>query len=353
MAPLMYHCEIVADSISEAGARITTMEVTYPRFVHGEFMTHRWFSRNSASSRAIPVKKTLDFVLSSPVEPVHYGANQRGMSAQNELSDGGRKQAQELWLQGAANAVETVRATQLLDDGVGLHKQIANRMLEPWLWHTVIVTATEWDNFYALRCHPDAQPEIHEIAMMMRKAAQESTPKLVKEGQYHLPLFHEDADAEGVAGVLADPAGTADRINEILIQMGSELKKHERAAFLTGVKHDPDIVKLMVSTARCARVSYLTHAGQRDLVQDLALYYRLVGSGHMSPCEHPARPMTGAELLLIRNVQDKAERLAKTILGTSAPRWLTEQMEFAGNFRGWVQHRKELPYEENFGARPE
>ena len=161
---MAYDAKIVADSVSEVGDRLTTMEVTFPRMVLAEFNTHRVFSRNSASSRAIPVEKQLQRIMDDPFIPVWWGRKQSGMQADHELEGDGLVQAKAEWLAARDSAVGHVQ--RLLE--LGLHKQITNRLLEPFMWHTVIVTATEWSNFFALRANPMAQPEIRVIAEMMR-----------------------------------------------------------------------------------------------------------------------------------------------------------------------------------------
>ncbi len=269
---------MVLDSISEAGDRLSTFEVTFPRMVLAEFNTHRVFSRNSASSRAIPVLKQLMRLEENPFIPIYWGKNQAGMQADEELSAEAQEAATAIWLQARDDAM--THARNLLE--LGVHKQIANRLLEPFMWHTVIVTATEWDNFFALRDHPDAQPEIRKIAHMMRDVMHESTPKLLLKGEWHLPYILEDEKE----WALQNP--------ELAIQ---------------------------VSSGRCARVSYLTHDGVRDLEKDIELYSRLVASGHMSPPEHPATPHFNK-----KNMEGRR----------------------SGNFRGWKQHRKFLSNEDNF-----
>ena len=284
---MAYGCKILADSESVMGHRITTMEVTFPRFVLAEFNTHRVFSRNSASSRAIPVRTILDRVKNDPAGPVWWGQNQKGMGAAVELTGNDKIEAQARWLEARDNALRS--AETLLNIGgpeQGLHKQITNRLLEPWMWQTVICTATEWSNFFALRCNPFAQPEIRVIADMMREAYESSEPVLLGSGDWHLPLVRDE----------------------------------DRLAAETHV--DPDLL-LKLSTARCARVSYLTHDGRRDLEADVSLHDSLVSSGHMSPCEHAATPLS-----------------ALGMIGAG---------EFSGNFRGWVQYRKTLIHESDFG----
>lgn len=242
---MAYQAKIIADSLSETGCRLTTMEVTFPRMVLAEFNTHRMFSRNSASSRAIPVEKQLAKVMEDPFIPVHFGVNQPGMQAPIELDDAERTLAKEEWLRARNSAVSHVRHLLSLE----VHKQITNRILEPFMWHTVIVTATEWSNFFALRAHPDAQPEIRVIAEMMEDIYEKSSPLYLDRYDWHLPFIQED-ERDGKF----------------------EFTRKARC----------------ISAARCARVSYLTHDGVRDHEADLALYERLVSGGHMSPLEHVA-----------------------------------------------------------------
>lgn len=302
-----FDAKILADSQSPAGYRLTTLEATFPRFVLAEFNTHRVFSRNSASSRAIPIAKQLRRVLEEPYVPIEFGSNQPGMQAGAALTGEKRDAAEREWLHARDDAVrrvlglvtdpdeistgddlleylggveEAIRNRAQSPQWLNVHKQVANRLLEPFMWHTVIVTATEWDNFLNLRCHPDAQPEIRLIAAKMRTAIETSEPDRLDEGEWHLPLVRSE-DREQVASI-------------------------------------EDLIK--ISAGRCARVSYLTHAGERDLNADIELHDRLLESGHMSPLEHPARPLSTEEL---------------------------EENEWSGNFRGWCSYRKLIPGEGN------
>jgi thymidylate synthase ThyX len=303
---MAFEAKVLADSRSPAGHRLTTLEATFPRFVLAEFNTHRVFSRNSASSRAIPIVKQLRRVLEDPYVPIEFGSNQPGMQAGPALTGEKQETAEREWLNARDDAVRRVlglvadpaisAGADLLealeqveaairdraqpDEWLNVHKQVANRLLEPFMWHTVIVTATEWDNFWNLRCHPDAQPEIRLVAERMRTATEASDPADLGSGEWHLPLIRPE-DREEVAST-------------------------------------EDLIK--VSAGRCARVSYLTHAGKRDLGADIELHDRLLESGHMSPLEHPARPLNAAEI---------------------------EEGEWSGNFRGWRSYRKEIAGEEN------
>lgn len=257
--------KVIADSVNTYDQRITTLELQYPRFIHSEFMTHRVFSRNAASSRAIPVAKMIEQVRHDPAMPVHWGKNQPGMQAHQEVPHA--EHVKDLWRQAARLAADQAEALA----AVGLHKQVANRLLEPFQLMRTIVTATEWSNFFHLRDHDDAQPEIRALAVAMREAMEASTPKRLREGEWHLPYVLE---------------------SEVRLVREEVLR--------------------MLSTARCARVSYLTHDGQTpDVDKDIALYERLVGSHpiHASPAEHQATPA----------------------------KYATDR---SGNFKGWIQHRK-------------
>lgn len=239
----MYSAKIVLDSVNPVGDRLTTFEISYPRFVHAELMTHRLFSRNSASSRAIPNEKLRKRIEEDPVMPTYWGQNQSGMQAGEELQGSFKSSAEALWLK----ARDTMLIySQALSD-LGVHKQLCNRLLEPWMFITVIVTATEYENFFHLRCDPNAQPEIQKIAYMMKDLYEESVPVKRIKGEWHTPYI-------------------------LPVETGLEQKKI-----------------LQISAARCARVSYLNQDGKRDHDKDIALFNRLTSSGHWSPLEHVAR----------------------------------------------------------------
>lgn len=294
---MAYSSRILKDSMSPDGVRLTTLEVTFPRIVLAEFNTHRVFSRNSASSRAIPVEKMLLKVQEDPFIPIYWGKNQKGMQAERELTDIEQLLALVEWIQARDYAVE--QAQRMLD--IGVHKQITNRLLEPFLWHTVIVTSTEWENWRGLRRSKDAQPEIRRIADMIDVTIEESSPQAVDYGDWHLPLVDDRFDLE-VAGY-------------------SML----------------DIVKICIG--RCTRVSYLTHDGKRDPKADIELCERLLKSGHMSPFEHAACPLT---------VTDAQNVVLSQLESFSGLPDVLPQNVFNGNFRGWTQARKLIKHENNF-----
>lgn len=322
-AQTTHSAKILLDSVSEAGARITTFEVVFPRCVLAEFNTHRDFSRNSASSRAIPVYKQIRNIATDPYVPGKVGLNQPGMQASAYLESGTLEHDQFLqtWLESKDNAViaatallvgrgavSGLRASQettgrvnqeelfdildayeqrsksknLLDSDLNIHKQVANRILEPFMWHTVIVTATTYSNFFALRNHKDTDPALAVVAKLMQDAYESNTDiQFLKAGQWHLPLVQKDE----LEAAQADPLTWA-----------------------------------MISSGRCARASYLTHHGVRDVSQDQRLAGDLQVHGHMSPFEHPAQATEEAD-------------------------------ERSGNFVGFKQFRKTFLHEDDFSKR--
>lgn len=237
---------VILDSVSDDNHRLTTMEITFHRYIHSEFMTHRVNSRNSASSRAIPIEKQIKRIREEIAMPVEFGSNQAGMQAGPPLEGWELHQAKVAWVKAAEKAVES--AEELL--ALGVHKQVTNRILEPFMWHTVIVTAVDYENFFGLRCHPMAQPEIQAIANLMYEAYSASTPKFLKNGEWHFPYIQDDEW-------------------DLPIELLQKL-----------------------SAARCARVSYLTHDGRKDHEADYTLFDRLVIATprHDSPLEHVATP---------------------------------------------------------------
>lgn len=289
----MIEAEIVCDSIGPNQVRLTTFVLTYPRFIHSEFMTHRMISRNASSSRAIPVKKSIQMVIDNPAIPLAFTKNQKGMQGGAILTGLAEDLAKAAWLDSRDKAVEY--AQKLAD--LEVHKQYANRILEPFSHITVVATATDWNNFFALRCHEAAQPEIHALADAMYAEYTKYVPDELKEGYWHLPFVDKTA------------------IQEVKDYSNVECLQNSKDALLVAIKR---------SVARCARVSYLNHDGTSSTIeQDLQLYDRLLGSIpiHASPAEHQAQAL---------HMNYPAYR--------------------SGNFRGWIQYRKTLANEnvENF-----
>jgi thymidylate synthase ThyX len=240
---MAYKVEIIKDSISGCGNRITTFQIQFPRIVLSEFNTHRMFSRNFSSSRAIPTNKMIDNIINDPFVPIYWGRNEKGMSASSELDVNEKEKATEFWKDALINAIETVNNLLTLN----VHKQTINRILEPWMWVTGIITATDFDNFFTLRCDEQAQPEIKYLADIMREKYIVSVPDKLNYGEWHIPMIDMHQDK-------------VYNLQE----------------------------KLKIATARMARVSYLTHDGQRDTKKDLELHDSLLKNKHMSPFEHCA-----------------------------------------------------------------
>lgn len=253
---MAYEAKIIADSICN-GYRLTTMQLTHPRIVHAEFMTHCAFARNASSSRAIPFSKSLQKVLDDPFIPVWWGKNQKGMQAAEEITESEKEKAIQKWLYARDKAVEiasSMAATAC--EGLNIHKQIVNRLIEPWSWITVCVTGDwpAWSNYFALRCHKDAQPEIQKQAYMAQKAYFESTPRQLIAGQWHTPYVDDDEIP-----------------NMPVLDLGSDYR-----------------TEVLVSVGRCARTSYLTQEGKRDFQEDIRLHNDLRHRTpmHASPFEH-------------------------------------------------------------------
>lgn len=184
----MIEAKVIADSKHyQTGTRLTTFEVSFPRFILSEFNTHRQLSRNSASSRAIPIKSNIENIYNDTAMPVHWGLNQPGMVADSEANVETVHKAKEIWLKARDSAIAF--ATELSD--LGIHKQIANRLIENFTYQKVIVTATEWSNFFWLRNHKDAQPEIKELAEKMYEEYKNSVPSVLSEGEWHVPYFED------------------------------------------------------------------------------------------------------------------------------------------------------------------
>jgi thymidylate synthase ThyX len=300
----MITAKILLDSINPVGNRITSWILTYPRFFHSEILTHRAFSRNAASSRAIPVKRMIDDIRQNCAMPIFWGKNQAGMQAKEELDDIIKRReilvspvgnsldpytltvtdkhaAKHEWLAARDSAIK--HAEKMME--LGVHKQIANRIIEPFMHMTVIITGTEFENFFALRAHPDAQPEFQDLAYKMLDIYQLSEPNKLKAGEWHIP-FGDKLDET--------------RLTELYYQ--------------TAIPHEE--LKLRISVARCARVSYLNFEGKDDYNKDIELSETLSSSGHWSPFEHCAMALSTSE--------------------------------YSGNFKGWKQYRKTFN-EENRG----
>lgn len=355
---MAFKATVLAYSVSPDGYKVCSFEATYPRIVHSELMTHRALSRNSASTRAIPLATQLRNLLENPFIPAKFGINQPGMQSYNFLAGLKHDRAVELWLRGRDRAVTTVieliLGTELAEEVLeynssrefvpaaillekfdslmalipksgdeidydtttvlNVHKQLAGRGLEAYMWHTVVVTGTEFDNFYALRDHPEAQGEIATIARLMRLAHEASTPKPLAYGEWHLP-YVEDGEFENA---------------------------------FDGVR---------ASAARAAAVSYNRQHSKKDAEKEFARYKGLLSGGHMSPLEHQATPFSARELGARRSSSNVVQLLVKELYKNAdlttteevvGPLHAADQLMFSGNLRGFTQHRKQILHESSF-----
>lgn len=276
--------QVVADSITDNKDRITTVVLTIPRIVLAELNTHRAFSRNSSSSRAIPLSKMIEMVKTNLFIPTKFQKHHSGMQGSEYLEGRQEKRARILWKLASRCAITFAR----LLNNVGVTKQLCNRILEPFMYHTVIITATDWENFIALRAHDAAEIHIQDAAYKIMDALNASQPRLLKPGMWHIPF-------------------------------GDNIKA-ARIAYECGAKDDktPWNVwkwqrRVEIATARCARVSYMNFHGKDDYEADMKLHDRLLQDGHMSPFEHCAIA--------------------------------SKHSSYSGNFKGWIQYRKTLKWE--------
>jgi hypothetical protein len=280
---------VVQDSIAN-DVRITTLELEYPRFIHAEVLTHRQFSRNSASSRAVPVDDMLQLVSANPAEPVFWGRAQQGMQAHQEIDD--TSVAVTYWNAARYSALDYAETLK----GLNLHKQIVNRITEPFQMIRVVLTATEWANFFQLRDHEDAQPEIRTLAKVMGKAFLESKPMQLHTGDWHVPYVVRHQDAAGQ--VFYGDDTVLDRASARLI-----------------------------SASCCAQVSYRLADKSLEKAERIAKRLLQARPWHASPFEHQATPMRSGSWLDIEQ--------GVTHMDTQNTLW-------SANFRSWIQHRQLL-----------
>jgi hypothetical protein len=344
----MYKAEILADSLNPSGDRLTTMKITFPRFILAEMNTHRMLSRNSASSRAIPFKKMVKMVEEDPFIPIAWQKDHKGMQGTEYITDKDDiKRCIHYWIKSKNQAIENAECL----NSIGATKQLCNRLLEPFMWHTVILTATEFSNFFQLRC-PEysragktfrswndlvshvmnmekanrdvvdalddmsiierlqvnkSQADIHiqAIAELMWDAYNESTPLQLEAGEWHIPNFGHEWDVEEIKSIM-------DYHNSVLTI---------------------DDYKVMISTAHNARISYQTLGDDPkiDYVADIKLHDRLLKEGHMSPFEHCARVMTSEEYFRFFNGDSEGK--------FTNEKQFIESFGWCRNFKGFIQYR--------------
>lgn len=302
--------KIIADSTNKKyrEARIITFELEYPRYIHSEIMTHRVFGRNAQSSRAVPVTKANGVNQNNPVYPVMWGVNQSGMSSYQELGEDKLFEARDTWFEFADKAFETADKLAKL----GLHKQWANRVTEAVSTIKVIVTATDWENFFWLRDDPSAaQPEIVHLARLMKKAVSESTPRELHPGYWHMPYVNWD-DSQGFQR-FTDSDGEYLTVEEAL----------------------------KISSSCCAQVSYRNLNETKE--KAIEIYNRLFNGPkpHLSPTEHQGKAMFYTNA---KNSNFTGARLSNAYDPELWERGVTHMKRngdyCSGNLVGWIQHRQ-------------
>lgn len=304
----MIQAKVIADSINPQGDRLTTFIVTFPRIILAEFNTHRMFSRNSASSRAIPFEKMVKSVQENPFIPIAWQKDHKGMQGSEYFTEydtinwanidgsiNAQEGLKELWLESAAFALSCSKGL----NAAGLTKQLCNRLLEPFMWHTVIITSGKegLENFFNLRNHEAAEIHIQELAKKMLEVYNESTPKQLQAGEWHIP-FGDNIDAIKLDSVFKVGKGPMNRLE----------------------------AKIQIATARCARVSYTVvgeESKEPNYENDIKLHDKLLESGHFSPFEHCAKVMSNdeyyADFIKIENNKKK--------------------IGWCNNFKGFIQYR--------------
>ena len=359
----MYKCEIICDSLSPQDDRLTTFLVTYPRIIHAEMCRHRMMSRNTASSRAIPFEKMVKDVQENPFIPIAWQKHHKGMQGNEYLTDPmDIERARHRWLLAKDNAIEQAK---VLYEGVEVTKQLCNRLLEPFVWTTELITTGEEGlmNFFELRCpkyqtpvsqtvepqhswkdllnvhsnpinekliidnkdnwtfkmqHNLSQAEIHiqKIAEMMWDCYNESTPKQLQAGEWHIPFGDKLEESKLTIQVLDEYHNTSKGAKELLSEAA-----------------------LKVSTARCARLSYMTFDGEIDYEKDIKLHDRLLESKHLSCFEHCARAMSNEEYnTFIKGILSLSE-VGRDIVYYEKDRDQKDNLGWCNNFKGFISYR--------------
>jgi len=328
---------ILASRVQATPAQpLYTVRMRYPRIIHSELMTHRVFSRNARSSRAVPVERMIQEIRDTPFIPWHWGKNQKGMQADETCSelvnvrtfwqreDGTHSRHygtnidhtnSAAWLAASEYAVEVAHAFT----NAGYHKQITNRLLEPFMWIDTLVSSTEWENFLWLRDHKDAEPHLQDLARLVEVALRTAEIRDLMPGEWHLPYITDPDWAE---------ANTRDTR-----QFTTEDSPLGVISFLR-----------QLSAARCARISYTPFDGDASYERELARYDSLVSSDriHASPLEHQATPDTMVTASIDLFEDDNEELTPDETLDEQR---VYRQKQLHGNFKGWIQARKLVPGE--------
>ena len=305
--------QIVEDSITQHGHRMTTMVWEYPRMIHAEVLRHRTLNHSVSSSRAIPIDKVVDQVINNPAKPLMWGKIKKGMVADGSITAEEQLQADDVWASGAQKAVETAKDLQVL----GIHKQTANRVLEPWQNIREVVTGTDFENFFKLRISEFAQPEFHELALLVYKARQASVPRPLGEDDWHMPYV--------------------DWIP----------RKHKWA-----IVNDQGLTELLdfedavnVSMSCCAQASYRTLNNSVSTAKRITSNLLFSDPCHASPAEHIGRPFSEKEYQVRKDAKINLVSCLITDAGCdqSYANQTADRLLYSGNLKGFVQYRNLIP----------
>lgn len=333
----MIEVKLIAHSVSAVNDQeMITFELTYPRIIHSEMMTHRLFSRNAMSSRAIPIAKMIEEIRRSPAMPVRFGANQSGMQDKGGEHDGKvlydwvedeYGMYQELYCTGReawAMAAEDACLWAERFEAAGYHKQIANRLLEPFQMMKAIFTATDMNNFFWLRVAEDADPTIKELAGLMREAWSQSMAEVLQPGQWHTPYVEHWTDEDGGFGYMIENTDNDDPAPYKLLTEDEALA---------------------ISSSCCAQVSYRILDATYE--KAMRVYGRLLTGDkvHASPFEHQGTPIklqreietSDGDTIGFVNRPDRADSWEKGITHVDRDGFL-----WSGNLCGFIQHRQLL-----------
>lgn len=300
--------EVLKDSISPEGDRLISFHVHYPRVILSEVNTHCVITKNSSSSRAVPVNNFLETIESNPYIPTFIGKNKSGMQADEEISVSEKKQAVKLIKNHLKATCKLVR--KLSDKaGLNIHKQIANRYTEPFQYMNTILSGTEWTNFFNLRNHPDAEPHFHELAKCIQHAYNTSKPESLSPGDWHLPFIDTERDSEGNLkyGLIND-------------NIFSELSLEDAKK---------------ISASCCAQISY--RKGDTSLEKAEMIWNKLINNepAHSSPLQHSGTPI---DYNLLRNDEKKTfDIIGITHMDIKYNLW-------SAQFKGWIMLRKEYEH---------
>ena len=307
---------VVADSVSTLQSpfrkRITSFQVEAHRFILAEINTHRKLSRSYRSSRAVPTKKLLEEVRTDPALPVVWMTNRPGMQATERMTGPAAQHHEDMWRRAAATAADL--AFEAMSHDEPLHKQWANRHIEPYMMARGIITGTEWENFFALRVGPEAQPEFDALAEKMLQAMRASVPRELPSGDWHLPYI-DDQDDENIERYIDSAEALWD---------------------------NPVSCARIVSAARCARVSYDVFVDKRrsKVWEDVGLCQKLIDQGHWGPFEHQATPDVPYGRIDSRDAPDQSPQWFEFCQRVN---WKNPHQH--GNFIGWIQSRKLFDHE--------